>query len=523
MITVVFLLIGAWIGLGYWLYYGRGRSYRPETIVKEAVAAEKGLKAGMIHPKTGKKIKYWVAPMDPTYVRDEPGKSPMGMDLVPVYEEKEEKEPASGDKGFKAGMIHPKTGKKIKYWVAPMDPTYIRDEPGKSPMGMDLVPVYEEEGEEKEPASVIHIDPGTIQNMGVRLGRVERRPLVKTIRTYGTITYDERKIYTVNTKFNGWIEKLYVNFVGHKVKKGQPLFDIYSPELVTAQEEYLLALQQYRSLSSSAYPSVREGAERLLEASRTRLHYWDLTDAQIEQIESTKKIRKTLTIYSPSSGVVIEKKAFEGHYVKAGEHQYVIADLSKVWVDVGIYEYELPWVRKGMAAEMDLSYIPGKRFKGKVLYVYPYLEEKTRTGKLRLEFGNPGYHLKPGMYTNIYLKSTVAKDSLVIPQEAMIDSGVRKIVFISLGKGKFQPREVKIGVEGNDNEFQVLKGLQEGEKIVVSAQFMLDSESRLREAIQKMLEASKWGSGDKERLSGEMKMESPEVKETVKAPGAHQH
>ncbi len=394
----------------------------------------------------------------------------------------------------KTGKVDPKTGKKIKYWVAPMDPTYIRDEPGKSPMGMDLVPVYEEEGEEKEPTSTIRIDPVTAQNMGVRLAQVQRKPLVKYIRTYGNVTYDERHIFTVNTKFNGWIEKLHVDFEGTKVRKGQPLFDIYSPELVAAQEEYLLALQQYESLSSSSYASIREGAQRLLEASRTRLRYWDLTEKQIEALKKGKKVHKTLTIYSPANGVVIKKNAFEGHYVKAGMHQYEIADLSKVWVDVDIYEYELPWVRQGMAAEMELSYLPGKRFKGKVLYIYPYLEPKSRTAKLRLEFVNPDYQLKPDMYANIYLKSTIAKDSVVIPQEAMIDSGVRKVVFVALGKGKFQPREVKIGAEGNDNEFQVLEGLKEGEEIVVSAQFMLDSESRLREAIQKMLEVRQGGS-----------------------------
>ncbi|MGB6011720.1 MAG: efflux RND transporter periplasmic adaptor subunit, partial [Desulfobacterales bacterium] len=177
----------------------------------------------------------------------------------------------AAEKELKAGMIDPKTGKKIKYWAAPMDPTYIRNESGKSPMGMDLVPVYAEDGEDKEPASTIRIDPVTIQNMGVRLGRVERKPLSKYIRTFGNITYDERLIYTVNTKFNGWIEKLYVNFIGETVKKGQPLFEIYSPELVTAQEEYLLALQQNRDLKDSSYASIREGAQRLLKASRTRL------------------------------------------------------------------------------------------------------------------------------------------------------------------------------------------------------------------------------------------------------------
>ena len=388
---------------------------------------------------------------------------------------------------LKAGMVDPKTGKKIKYWASPMDPTYIRNEPGKSPMGMDLVPVYEEEGEAKEPASTIRIDPVTMQNMGVRLGRVQRKTLIKHIRTVGNITYDETKIFTVNTKFNGWIEKLYVNFVGENVKKGQPLFDIYSPDLVTAQAEYLLALRQYRSLSKNSYSRIREGAQRLLEASHTRLRYWDLTNEQIEQISKTGKVQKTLTIYSPAFGVVTKKIAFKGHYVKKGEHQYEIVDLSSVWVDVDVYEYELPWVRKGIPADMELAYIPGKRFKGEVLFIYPYLEAKTRTVKLRLAFPNPDYQLKPGMYANVFLKSVIDRDSLVIPQEAVIDSGVRQIVFVAVGEGRFQPREVNIGLEGNENDYQVLAGLNEGEEIVLSAQFMLDSESRLREAIQKML------------------------------------
>jgi RND family efflux transporter MFP subunit len=414
----------------------------------------------------------------------------------------------AAEKGLKAGMIDPKTGKKIKYWVAPMDPNYIRDEPGKSPMGMDLVPVYEEEGGEKEPASAIRIDPVTMQNMGVRLAKVQRKQLVKDIRTYGNITYDETGIYTVNTKFSGWIEKLHVGFVGEKVRKGQPLFDIYSPELVTAQEELLLALQQYKSLSTSTYPSIREGAQRLLEASRTRLRYWDLTEGQISEIEQAGKTRKTLTIYSPATGVVIKKLAFEGHYVKAGEHQYEIADLSKVWVDVDIYEYELPWVHQGMPAEMELAYIPGRPFYGKVFYVYPYLNAKTRTATLRLEFPNPRYRLKPDMFATVYLKSTIAGESLVIPQEAVIDSGVRQVVFVSLGQGKFQPREVKLGVEGNNDEFQVLRGLEEGEEIVVSAQFMLDSESRLQEAIQKMLKVRQRDSAAPQPAPAQLTQES---------------
>jgi Cu(I)/Ag(I) efflux system membrane fusion protein/cobalt-zinc-cadmium efflux system membrane fusion protein len=428
---------------------------------------------------------------------------------------------------LKAGMIDPKTGKKIKYWAAPMDPTYIRNEPGKSPMGMDLVPVYAEDGEDKEPASTIRIDPVTIQNMGVRLGRVERKPLIKHIRTFGNITYDETRIYTVNTKFNGWIEKLYVDFVGETVKKGQPLFEIYSPELVTAQEEYLLALQQNRDLKDSSYARIREGAQRLLKASRTRLRYWDLSERQIKTIENTGNVQKTLTIYSPARGVVIKKNAFQGHYVKAGQNQYEITDLSKVWVDVDIYEYELPWVRKGMPAKMELSYIPGKIFNGNVLFVYPFLTAKTRTATLRLEFPNPDYQLKPDMYVNVTLESAIAGDSLVIPQEAVIDSGVRKVVFVALGKGKFQPREVKLGLEVNDDEFQVLEGLRENEQIVISAQFMLDSESRLREAIQKMLEVQKQRSTSDsaesmKTKSDDLDMSDMKMDETTENSKAHQ-
>ena len=392
------------------------------------------------------------------------------------------------NKGPKAGEVDPETGKRVKYYVAPMDPNYIRTEPGKSPMGMDLVPVYEEEGDGKEPGSTIRIDPATMQNMGVRLGRVKRKPLEKTIRTVGYLTYDETKISAVNTKFSGWIEKIHVDFEGERVKTGQPLFEIYSPELVTAQEEYLLAIEQHQNLSGSSYPRIREGAERLLKAARTRLRYWDLTEGQIEQIRRSGKSTKTLTVFSPAEGVVVKKAAFEGHYVKAGENQYEIADLSTIWVDVDVYESDLPWISEEMSATMELTYIPGRKYSGRVLYIYPYLDPKTRTGKLRLKFDNPEGDLKPGMYANILLRAVLDPNALVIPQEAVIDSGVRKIVFVAAGKGRFRAQEVSLGVEANENEYQVLKGLQAGEQIVLSAQFMLDSESRLREAAQKMLE-----------------------------------
>ncbi len=419
------------------------------------------------------------------------------------------KEVFAAEKGYKTGMIHPKTGKKIKYWTSPMDPTYIRNEPGKSPMGMELVAVYEEEGEEKVPASVIRIDPVTVQNMGVRLARVKRKPLVRNIRAYGTIAYDERRMKVVSAWVGGRIDKLYVDFTGVEVKKGAPLVELYSPALVSTQQELILALETRGKLWTLGNQEAIKSASHLVEATKQRLLLWGITKDQIDEIERNREVRTHMTIHAPIGGTVIHKNAFEGQYVKEGERLYTIVDLSTVWVLADVYEYELPWVRNGMPAEMGLSYIPGKRFKGKVLYVYPYMDEKTRTAKLRLEFKNIGYRLKPGMYANIYLNPRLSGNSLVIPQEAVIDSGVRKLVFVSLGKGKFQPREVKIGIEGDNNEFQVLKGLREGEEIVVSAQFMLDSESRLREAIQKMLEVQQKDSSPAQ--AGNMKKEADDL------------
>lgn len=465
LIAFVALLLAISAGLGLWLTHEHSRSQRSFSAVHEASVAES--------------------------------------------------EKGNAETGLKAGMIHPKTGKKIKYWVAPMDPTYIRDEPGKSPMGMDLVPVYEEEGEEKEPASVIRIDPVTIQNMGVRMDRVERKRLVKTIRTYGDIIYDETRVKVVSAWVGGRIDKLYVDFTGINVKKGDPLAEIYSPELVTTQQELILALETRGRIWSLGSQEALRMSTDLVEATKQRLLLWGITEEQIREIETTRKLNTHMTIYAPIGGTVIDKQAFEGQYVKEGERLYKIADLSKLWVDVDIYEYELPWVYQGMPAEMDLTYIPGRRFKGRVLYIYPYLEEKTRTAKLRLEFQNLDEHLKPGMYANVYLRPTVAKSSLVVPQEAVINTGVRRLVFVSRGEGKFEAREVETGLEGNENELQILKGLREGEEIVVSAQFLLDSESRLREAVRKMLEPA--------QQPGEKKTEGDGVKERPKAPGTHQH
>ncbi len=387
-------------------------------------------------------------------------------------------------------------GKKIKYWKAPMDPTYIRNEPGKSPMGMDLVPVYEDE-EETSSKGAVKIDPVVVQNIGVRTAIVERRPISRMIRTVGLVAYDEKLVTEVQSKTDGWIEKLYVDVTGQPVKKGEILLEIYSPELVATQEEYLVALEYKDKVGKSPYGLIAGGADSLLQSALKRLNYFDVPAHQIEDLEKERKIMKTLHIHAPNKGIVVEKHIQEGSYVKPGMALYTIADLSKIWVYADIYEYELPWVKVGQKVKMTLSYYPGKQFVGKVAYIYPFLEAKTRTVKIRLEFNNINQELKPDMYANVEIDSVVSGSDIAVPSEALIRSGERSLVLVSMGDGKFRPQDVTIGVETGDGYYQALEGLKEGDRVVLSSQFLIDSESRLKAAIEKMLEA-KSVSGKKE-------------------------
>ncbi|MBN2013253.1 efflux RND transporter periplasmic adaptor subunit [candidate division KSB1 bacterium] len=366
-------------------------------------------------------------------------------------------------------------------------------------MGMDLVPVYE--GDEGGRTGSILIDPVTVQNMGIKTTTVQRKDMKKTIRAVGTVTYDEEKLYTVNSKISGWIEKLYVNFTGQAVKKGEPLLDIYSPDLVSAQEEYLLAIKNKNMLNESAFDDIKTGAQSLLVSTRKRLENWDIPARAIDQLEQRSTITKTMTLIAPANGVVIHKNAVEGVRVNEGANLYQIGDLSTVWVDVSVYDYELPWVNVGQEAEMELSYLPGKKFYGTVSYIYPYLNRKARDIKVRVELHNPQLELKPDMYVNITLYADVTKNALVIPGEAVIRSGKRNLVFVPRDEGKFEPREISLGAEGESGDVIVTSGLLEGEPIVTSGQFLLDSESNAQEAIRKMLEAKQvqMGNGDMEK------------------------
>ncbi len=378
--------------------------------------------------------------------------------------------------------------RKILYWHAPMDPSEIYDSPGKSSMDMELVPFYADEVA-ADSGGVISIDPATVQNMGVRTEEVKRMDFSRSIRTVGEVEYNEENLYQVNAKIAGWIEKLYVNFVGEDVRAGQALMDIYSPELVTTQEEFLLALRNAEQMKESSIASIREDADKLLMAAQKRLEYWDIPSEEIERLKRTGEVKKTIQLKAPASGVVIKKHVIEGAYIKAGMDLFQIADLRSVWVHASFYENEVPWIRKGQSVKMELSYLPGKKYTGRVSFIYPYLREKARDVHVRLIFSNPDLDLKPGMYANVDLQGQVIPDALVVPSEAVIRSGKRSLVFVVQGAGKFEPREIKIGEEGGPDigYFRVLAGLLEGEKIVTSAQFMLDSESRLQEAIQKML------------------------------------
>ncbi len=426
--------------------------------------------------------KWYTCGMHPNVLQKGPGICPIcQMKLTPRKEDK-------ADEG--AGAAGASQERKVLYWRAPMDPGYISEKPGKSPMGMDLVPVYADEAESAGTHS-IRIDPVTIQNMGIRTQVVERGPLVKTIRALGRVDYDEQRVSFVDTKFSGWIEELHVDETGQFVEKGQPLFDVYSPELYAAQEEYLAAIRSLPRLENSKFAAAREEAGKLVEAAVTKLKYLDVSDEQIARMRETKRIEKTLMIHSPARGIVTEKMALQGMHVKPGMRLYTIADLSRVWVYVDVYEYQLPWVRVGQTAWTKLPYIPGREFTGQVVYIYPYLEQQSRVIKVRLEFDNPAFELKPGMYANVSLESELQRDALLIPRQAYIDSGTRKVAFVDRGNGKFQPREIQVGVEAEGGMVEVLYGLDAGEVVVTSGQFLLDAESKLKEAAAKMREVDR--------------------------------
>ncbi len=370
--------------------------------------------------------------------------------------------------------------RKVKYWKAPMVPGYTSDRPGKSPMGMDLIPVYED-----EEGGLVSVDPVMVQNIGVKTEVAEKIVLRREIRTVARLTYDERMIHHIHTKYGGWIEKLYIDFTGQEVNKGDLLMEIYSPDLVSTQEELIVALKYNEALKESAFTEIRRGASRLLESTKRRLQLFDVPQHQIDELIQNKQIKKTMHIHSPVKGFVVHKKAQHGMHVEPGNPLYTIANLSNIWVLADIYEYEVPWVKLGQQAEMTLSSFPGKTFKGKVTFIDPFLDPESRTLKVRIEFPNPNWALKPEMYANVTLKEEITEKDIAIPEEAVIYTGEKTIVIVQRPKGGFESREVLLGVT-SQGYVRVLEGIEEGEQIVTSSTFLIDSESRLKEALGKL-------------------------------------
>ena len=332
-----------------------------------------------------------------------------------------------------------------------------------------------------QPENVIALSPERLQAIGVKFELAKQRPVERSIRTVGQVEIDERRLAHVNIKLEGWIDQLFVNSTGERVRKGKILFTLYSPDLVATQTEYLLALKSQQTLGQSPFPEIAERAKSLLDVTRRRLKLWDITQDHLDDLERTGEVQRTLPIHAPLSGTVIKKVALAGMYVKPGEELYTIADLSQIWITADVYKSELPFVKIGQTATVSLSYDPRTVLQGRIVFIYPVLDPQTRTGKVRFELANPGEQLKPGMYTNVDLKTALGT-RLFVPTEAILDSGDRQVMFIHLGEGRLEWRLVKLGVRAGE-WVEVLEGVKEGEHIVTSANFLIDSESQLKAAV----------------------------------------
>ncbi len=418
--------------------------------------------------------KYYVCEVH-GHIHDKPGTCPIcGTALKPADTMDIEPAPEKSDR-------------KIKFWRSPMDPTFVSKAPGKDSMGMELVPVYE--GDPETMTGMVVIESSIVQQMGIRTEHVMKGPLRRRIRTIGNVTYNEESLGTVTAKLDGWVDKLHVDKTGQPVDVGTPLFSIYSKELEAAQSSFLDSLKDPRLTSTSVSEAERTRAKNLLESSRRRLESWDVSPDQIDALAKDMTYRRTFDLRSPFKGVVTHKEAVAGRFFKAGARLFEIADLSTVWIYAKIYEYEQPWVKEGQSASITLSYIPGRTFKGTVEYVYPFLNEKTRDITVRIRAQNEDGQLLPGMFANVVMDCDLGTTALLVPDEAILDTGVRKLVFVQRGPGKFEGREVTLGVRAANDRWEVLDGLKKHEEVVVSGQFLLDAESKVREAIRKFLDA----------------------------------
>ena len=453
------LLVGAvavaiGVGAGYW--WG----------AKNVPARADG--SGTTATKAERKILYYRNPMGLPDTSPVPKKAPDGMDYVAVYTDEQDEGTPAPSKG------------KILYYRNPMGLPDTSPVPKKDPMGMDYVAVYAGD----EPASSgnqIKISVDKVQKLGVRSEPAAMRTLDKVVRAAGRIEIDERRVFAIAPKFEGWVERLFVNVTGQPVGKGQPLFEVYSPELVSAQREYAIANEAVKALKDAG-DDPKASMRRLADSSLARLKNWDISDEQVKALAQSGEARRTLTFRSPVSGTVIEKKAVQGMRFMPGDTLYQVADLSAVWVVADIFEQDIALVRTGSKAKVTMSAYPGQIFEGTITYVYPTLKPETRTVPVRLEIANTRQLLKPAMFAQIELFVGGKGKVLTVPNSAVIDSGTRRIVLVQLAEGRFEPREVKLGGR-TDNYVEVMDGVKEGEQVVVAANFLIDAESNLKAAI----------------------------------------
>ncbi len=452
-------------------------------------------------PAAEERGRHYHCPMHPTLLADSPGDCPIcHMSLVPLEHEDVAVPGAPGSQGD----ANEKSG--IEQYHCPMHPTLVADQPGDCPICHMRLVSLEQEAVAPAPArgpavpglAPVRLSMRKQQLIGVKTAPVVREPLARAIRAVGRVTYDETRLHHVHTKVAGWVEKLHANATGGVVRAGQPLLEIYSPELLASQQEYLIALRARERAAASTLPSAAGLGQELLSAARRRLELYDLTEEQILELERTGVARRTTTLQAPISGTIIERMATQGQRIGADTNLLDIADLSRVWVLASIYEHELPLVHEGQRATMRLAYVPGTSFEGLVTLVYPVLEAATRTASVRLSFANPALTLKPGMYADVELDVELGQ-RLVVPETAVTETGVRSVVFVDQGDGLFEPREVQIGLRVPER-YEILAGLVEGERVLTSANFFVDSESKLKSALAAMQQApvapAAAGSGD---------------------------
>ncbi len=421
------------------------------------------------HVVDAPKILYYRNPMGLADTSDVPKQDSMGMDYIPVYAE----EPAAAPT---------KKVRKILYYRNPMGLPDTSDVPKQDSMGMDYLPVYDGEEETSESGTVIKISVDKVQKLGVKTAKASLRVLSRNVRAVGRIEADERRMYTIAPKFEGWVDQLHVNATGDVVKAGQTLFEVYSPELISAQREYLIALKGENAMQGAA-PEAQSSMKELAQASLMRLKSWDIGDEDLRKLRDSGEVKRTIAYRSPVSGIVMEKVALKGMRFMPGEVLYKIADLSTLWIIADVSEQESSLIRVGQLAKVQLDAFPGREFSSRISYVYPTLNQQTRTTPVRLEMPNAKGDLRPGMYAQVELAGLGSKGRVVsVPDSAVIHSGVRDLVLVELSEGRYEARVVTLGAH-SDDYVEIKHGIADGENVVVSANFLIDAESNLKAVI----------------------------------------